>query len=155
MIAESALISTHLINILPPVGSLPSPSSPASDVRPLIIAVRRGGLVMPLRTMLNVSGGVAGLTRASTARTVDCGKKGLRPSLGWLGIEKTDCGTGTSGTPSRFCGSRTAALVGASLGDALAATGLTRAKNVTVSEIEAQNKYFFFIISFQITRRCF
>src|SRR5205085_2618687 len=101
--ADSALISSHLIKILLPPASLISPSSPGSKVRPLIMAVRLGGLVMPLRTNKVVSTGFSLLSLVgTTTRTVDCGKKGLRPSLGWLGTLKMDWGKGTSGTDGMF-----------------------------------------------------
>src|SRR5262249_41030508 len=95
MIAESALISSHLISTLAPLGKRTSPSSPRSKVRPLIIAVRLGGLVIPLRTkdVKSETPGAFGCGMGGSSE--DWGKNGLRPSRGVTGIANTDWGIST------------------------------------------------------------
>ncbi len=96
--AESALISSHLISTFAPPGVLTSASSPGSKVRPLIMAVRLGGLVMPLSMSPVVSTTVSlGLDCVTTG--VVWGKNGLRPSFGFDGTIKIDCGMLTCASP--------------------------------------------------------
>src|SRR5260370_27207472 len=92
MIAESSLISRHLMRVLDPLLSLTSASSPASRVRPFIMAVRRGGPVMPLSTRLTAcKGGVVG-GGACGWGGIGVRNKGALPFVGLCGASVTDMG---------------------------------------------------------------
>jgi len=96
IVAPSSRISTHLIASLSPLGSFTLPDSPGSNVRPLIMAMRLGGLLMPFRIRLDVSS-VSFFGVGFGISDFEFGKNGFRPSLGLAGIVKTDSGMGISG----------------------------------------------------------
>src|SRR5215468_10984932 len=79
---------------LPPL-TRTSPDSPGSNVLPLIIAVRLGGLVMPFSAIDDESTS-SGFTFRTGASVMDFGKNGFLPSLGLDGILNTARGIAAS-----------------------------------------------------------
>src|SRR5512133_1838106 len=144
MLTEPVRISSHLIRTLEPEGSLTSPLSPTSNVRPLIIAVRLGGLVMPLSvkaasiTGLGPAPGVGG-----GSGWFEPGKKGLRPSLMVAGMTKTDLGTSAW---ARLLVPPAGAAAAGALAPCTAAAHSTRQGAISMSQLRTKKFCGFIII---------